>query len=165
MIKRAPVFAIVLVLLTCGMSLFVAGRKPIVQAAPQLQETSTPRPTPTNEPQPTSEPQPTNTPEAPTTPPRPTNTPVPPTRAPKPTSKPKPPSEPAATEAPAPTTTALDKIPTTGFGSVGGWTLGVTGLVLVCVLVAVRHLRTRKASAKENDKPNRQSSNHHHSSE
>jgi outer membrane biosynthesis protein TonB len=180
MIKRVSVFAVVLVLLVGGMGMLASEGKPVAHAAPRLQETTTPRPTPTDEPQFTDTPEPpTDTPGGPTdtppppptnTPVPPTDTPVPPTRAPrptsKPTSKPKPPKEPAKTsvpEPPAPTpTAALDRIPTTGFGSIGGWTLGVTGLVLVCILVVVRRLRTRKTSEEGNHDTAVQSSGRRH---
>jgi outer membrane biosynthesis protein TonB len=166
MIKHSIAFIVILVLLVGGMSALVADEKPVALAAPQLQETSTPRPTPTTEPQltDTPEPQPTNTspPQPPTntpvpptnTPVPPTNTPVPPTRAPQPTSKPKQPQQPTKapvpTEPPAPTAW-LDRIPTTGFGSAGGWVLGATGLLLVCILIVARRLRMGKESGKEDN--------------
>jgi hypothetical protein len=182
MIKRASVFAVVLVLLVGGMGMLAPEVKPMAHAAPQLQETTTPRPTPTDEPQVTDTPEPpTDTPSGPTdtpppstdtpvpptdTPVPPTNTSVPPTQAPKPTSKPKPPKEPAKTSVPEPPapapTAALDRIPTTGFGSIGGWTLGITGLVLVCILVVVRRLRTRKTSEEGNHDTAVQSSGRRH---
>jgi hypothetical protein len=76
-IKRATAFIAVLILLASGMVMLAPDWKPMAQAVPQLQETSTLRPTPINEPQST------NTPG-----PQPTNTPVPPTKAPKPTPMP-----------------------------------------------------------------------------
>jgi hypothetical protein len=179
MIKRASVFTVVLVLLAGGMGMLASEGKPVARAAPQLQETTTPRPTPTSIPTdtpvtPTQAPNDTPTPASSDTPtpassdtPTPTSTDTPaPTQAPRPTSKPKPPKEPAKTsvpEPPAPTpTAALDRIPTTGFGSVGGWTLGVTGLILVCILVVVRRLRTRKTSEEGNHDTAVQSSGRRH---
>jgi len=171
MIKRVSVFAVVLVLLVGGMGMLASEGKPVAHAAPRLQETTTPRPTPTSIPTdtpvtPTQAPTDTPTPASSDTPtPTSTDTPAP-TQAPRPTSKPKPPKEPAKTSVPEPPapapTAALDRIPTTGFGSIGGWTLGVTGLVLVCILVVVRRLRTRKTSEEGNHDTAVQSSGRRH---
>jgi outer membrane biosynthesis protein TonB len=173
--KQTVVFVGILTLIAVGIRGLAFEKSPVVYAAPQLQETSTPRPTPTNESQPTNtpEPGPTNTPEeGPTNTPEegptntpvpptntsepPTNTPVPPTEEPKPTSKPKKrrkssgSSDPTPVPPPPPTPTVavLDSIPSTGFG-VGGWTLGITGLVLTCILVVARRLRLGKKGRTE----------------
>jgi hypothetical protein len=174
MIKQTVVLVAILALFAGGISTLASGGNSLVQAAP-VQETEPPRPTPTNEPQETEPPvQPTNTQESPTntpapptnTPISPTNTPVPSTEEPKPTSKPKKPSKSSGSSAPtpvppAPTVAASSSIPATGFGSVGGWTLVVTGLVLVCILVVARRLRMGNRDGKGRNDADGQAVDHH----
>jgi outer membrane biosynthesis protein TonB len=165
MIKQTTVLIAILALIAGGMSILASEGNPVAYAAPRIQETEPPRPTPTNEPRPTStpEPPPTNTPEPPPTntpeqeptntplPVPPTNAPIPPTNEPEPTSKPKKQHKSSDSSSPtsvppAPAVAVSDSVPSTGFGSVGGWTLGVTGLILVCVLIVARRLRIGKGN-------------------
>jgi outer membrane biosynthesis protein TonB len=182
MTKQTVILVAILVLSAGGMSMLASLGSSVVYAAPRIQETEEPRPTPTNEPQETEPPvqptntqeSPTNTPEAPTntpvaptnTPESPTDTPIPPTNEPKPTSKPKKPSKSSDSSAPtavppAPTAAVSVTVPSTGFGSVGGWTLGITGLVLICVLIVARRLRIGSRDRKGRSDTAEQTVNHH----
>lgn len=165
MTKKTTV-SIAILALIAGVSILASRGNLVAYAAPRIQATDAPRPTPTNEPQPT---EPTDTPESPTdTPEPPTDTPIPPTKEPKPTSKPKKPrkssGEPDPTSVPpAPTAAVPDAaVPTTGFGGVGGWTVGITGLILVCILVVARRLRMGIANRQGRSDTDGLPSNHRH---
>lgn len=192
--KQTIVLVGILALIAGGMSVLASEGDLVAYAAPRFQETEEPpRPTPTNEPQATEPPAPTNTQEAPPTdtsvpptntsvPPTntsepPTNTPEPPTgtsesptEEPKPTSKPKKRRKSSDSSAPtpvppAPTAAVSVSIPSTGLGSVGGWTLGITGLILACILVVARRLRMGRGNRKGISDTAGQSVNHHHPQE